>query len=241
MRNLIGARRILPAVLAVAALLITGFVTVALLMAQHNRSSAHQATPSPAPSTSPVPAPSGEVTLVQGNQPADGIEVGYPHTTVGAISAASEYLDAVGSTLDPDYAASIMRTAGDPASASLPANLAESTAKLRAALRLPTAGPLNPPIAFQTTAQMYQLRDETTDSALVLLLAQGTFTNARGSTAQTTGVFPIHMRWVGDDWKLAGIGGAGQDYSKLNATPDTSAAASHGWSALTSPVGGGGS
>lgn len=241
MRNLIGARRILPAVLAVAALLIIGLVAVPALMAHHGHSSAHPATPSPAPSTSPIPDPSGAVTLVAGSQVTDGIQVGYPHTAVGAISAASAYLEAVTSTLDPDYAASVMRVAGDPATPALPSNLAQSAAELRAALRLPTTGPLNPPIAFQTTAQMYQLRDETADSALVLLLAEGTFTNAQGGIAQTTGVFPVHMRWAGNDWKLAAIGGDGQNYSDLNATPDTSAAVNHGWSALISPVGGGGS
>jgi hypothetical protein len=79
---------------------------------------------------------------------------------------------------------------------------------------------------------MYQLRDARADSVLVLLLALGTFTNAHGGIAQTTGVFPLHMSWVGDDWKLAAIGDAGQDYSGLDATPDTPAAARAGWSAL---------
>jgi hypothetical protein len=85
---------------------------------------------------------------------------------------------------------------------------------------------------------MYQLRDTSADSVLVLLLASGTFTNEQGGIAQTTGVFPVYMRWVSNDWKLAAIGG-GQDYSGLNATPDTSDAVAHGWKALISSLGAG--
>jgi hypothetical protein len=238
MRNLIGTRRILPAVIAVSALLAIAAVTVPLLAAHRGHTGAAPVSPSPTPSTSPVPVPSGAVSLVQGARLADGIEVGYPHTPVGAVSAAAEYLDAVASTLDPDYAASVMRTAGDPANPALPANLAASTVKLRADLQLPTRGPLNPPTAFLTTAQMYQLRDVSADRVLVLLLASGTFINAHGGTARTTGVFPVRMHWSGGDWKLAAIGGSGQDYSSLAATPGTQSAASQGWLAMIATTGG---
>lgn len=237
MRNPIGAKRLVPAALAVAALLAAAALTIPLITAHKGRGSAGHA-PSPAPSSAPAPVPSGAVALVQGARLADGIEVGYPHTTTGAISAAAEYLDAVASTLDPDYAASVMRTAGDPANSSLASNLAASTTKLRTDLQLPATGPLAAPVAFQTTAQMYQLRDATPDRVLVLLLASSTFINARGATAQTTGVFPVTMHWSGGDWKLAAIGGDGKDYSSLSASPDTRAAASHGWLALIPTTGG---
>jgi len=238
MRNHTLAKRALPAVLTVGALLIVALVAVPLLVLHRGHTDTAPATPSPTPSASPVPVPSGPVTMVQGARPADGVEVGYPHTIVGAISAAAQYLDAVASTLDPDYAASVMRTAGDPANTALPANLAASTIKLRVDLQLPTSGPLSPPIAFQTTAQMYQVRDATADSVTVLLLACGTFINAHGATAQTTGVFPVRMHWTADDWKLSGIGGDGHDYSALSATPDTQTAASRGWQPLIATTGG---
>lgn len=237
MRHFIGTKRVLSAILAVGALLITALVTIPLVLAHRGTPSAAPATPSPTPSTSPFPVPTGAVTLVQGARLADGIETGYPHTTIGAISAAAEYLDAAVSTLDPDYAASVMRVAGDPANGALPANLAHSTVKLRAALQLPTSGPLAPPTTFQTTAQMYQLRDASADQVLVLLLTLSTFINAQGGSAQTTGVFPVHMHWSGGDWKLAAIGG-GQDYSGLVAPPDTQAAVSRGWLALIASTGG---
>jgi hypothetical protein len=231
MRNLIRTRRFLPAALAVSTLLLAALIAVPLLVAHRGHTAASPLSPSPAPSTSPVPTPSDAVTLIQGAHLVDGVQVGFPHTPIGAVSAAADYLAALASTLDPDYAASVMRVAGDPGDNSLPASLATSTVSLRADLHLPTSGPLSPPVAFQTTVQMYQLRETTANSVLVLLLALGTFTNAHGGIAQTTGVFPLHMRWVGDDWKLAAIGG-GQDYSGLNATPDTAAAVSNGWSAL---------
>lgn len=237
MRNLIATKRAFSAVLAVSALLIAGLVAVPLLVL-HRGHAAAPASPSPTPSTSPAPVPTGAVTLVQGARLANGIEVGYPHSTVGAISAAAEYLGAAVSTLDPDYAASVMRTAGDPANTALPSNLAASTVKLRADLQLPTSGPLDPPTAFQTTAQMYQLRDASTDNVLVLLLTLSTFINARSGSAQTTGVFPVRMHWTGGDWKLAAIGDTGHDYSGLVATPDTQAAASRGWLALIATTGG---
>jgi len=238
MRNFTGTRRVLPTILAVTALLVIGVVAISLLATRRGHSEASPTRPSPTPSTSPVPIPSGAITLVQGARLADGVEIGYPHTTVGAVSAAAEYLDAVASTLDPDYAASVMRIAGDPANTSLPTNLATSTVKLRAALQLPTSGPLEPPTTFQTTAQMYQLRGVSADEVLVLLLTDSTFINARGGTAQTTGVFPIQMRWTDGDWKLRAVGHTGQDYSGLAATPDTRAAASQGWLPLIAATGG---
>src|SRR5580698_10581546 len=118
MRNLIGTRRILPAVLAVGALLLVLLVTVPLITAQHDRGGPAPTDQRPNPTTDPSPAPTGAVTLLQGANSADGVETGYPHTTIGAISAAAQYLDAVASTLDPDYAAAVIRVAGDPADAS---------------------------------------------------------------------------------------------------------------------------
>lgn len=237
MRNLIGTRRVLPAVIAVSVLLVMGAAAVLLLATHHSHTAATTAKPSPTPSSPPVPVPSGAISLVQGARLADGIEVGFPHTIVGAVSAAAEYLDAVASTLDPDYAASVMRAAGDPANTALPGNLATSTVKLRAALQLPTSGPLDPPTTFQTTAQMYQLRDAAANDVLVLLLTDSTFINAHGGTAQTTGVFPMQMRWTNGDWKLHAIGHTGQDYSGLAATPDTQSAAGQGWLPLIATTG----
>jgi hypothetical protein len=233
-RNFTGTKRILPATVALGVLLIATLITVALVTTHHG----HRTNPT---GTRPDPAtdPTGAITLVQGSRAADGVELGYPHTTIGAISAAADYLDAVASTLDPDYAATLMRTAGDPANSTLPNDLAHSTVLLRGDLQLPTSGPLPAPVVFQTTAQMYQLRNISTNCVLVLLLTTNTFINARGGSAQTMGVYPVQMHWTSGDWRLSGIGGTAQNYSGLAATPDTAAAVAHGWLALVPATGGG--
>ena len=68
--------------------------------------------------------------------------------------------------------------------------------------------------------------------------AFSTFTNAQGGSAQTTGVFPVHMHFTAGDWRLAAIGGATENYSGLAATPDTQDAVGKGWLALNSTTGG---
>lgn len=85
---------------------------------------------------------------------------------------------------------------------------------------------------------MYQLRSVAPDDVLVLLLTDSTFINGRGGTAQTTGVFPVRMRWIAGDWKVSGIGAAGRNYSTLAAEPDTQAAAKLGWLSLVAAPGG---
>ena len=237
MRNPIGAKRLILGAIAAGVVLVIGAITVPLLSGNDDgRVGAQPAISASAPPS--AVAPSGPISLVHGAHVADGIEVGFPHTTIGAVSAASEYVDAAASTLDPDYAASVMRVAGDPGNTALPSSLATSVVKLRGDLQLQTDGPLNPPVTFQTTAQMYQLRNVAADDVLVLLLTDSTFINAHGGTAQSTGVFPVQMRWTAGDWKVSAIGRTGQDYSVLAATPDTQAAVKQGWLALIAATGG---
>lgn len=233
MRNLIGAKRLFPGALAAGVVLVIGVITVPLIGGRDGGDGVKKPVTAP-----PVAVPSGPLAVVPGARTADGIQVGFPHTTAGAVSAASEYVDAAASTLDPDYAASVMRVAGDPSNTALPANLAASTVKLRGDLQLPSDGPLDPPVTFQTTAQMYQLRNVAPDEVLVLLLTGSTFVNSHGAMAQTTGVFPVQMHWAAGDWKIQAIGRTGQDYSGLMATPDTQAAVNHGWLALIAASGG---
>ncbi|MEZ0109302.1 hypothetical protein ABH920_003312 [Catenulispora sp. EB89] len=237
MRNPIGAKRLFPGAIAAGVVLVIGAITVPLICGRDDRPAGTKpAIPAPAPP--PAAAPSGPISLVHGARVADGIEVGFPHTPIGAVSAASEYVDAAASTLDPDYAASVMRVAGDPGNTALPSSLATSILKLRSELQLRSDGPLDRPVTFQTTAQMYQLRNVAADDVLVLLLTDSTFVNAQGGTAQTTGVFPVQMRWIAGDWKIGAIGRTGQDYSSLAATPDTQDAVKRGWLALIAATGG---
>lgn len=237
MRNPIGAKRLFPGAIAAGVVLVIGAIAVPLICGDDDGHVGAKPV-SQAPAQPSATTPSGPISLVHGARVAVGIEVGFPHTPVGAVSAASEYVDAAASTLDPDYAASVMRVAGDPGNTALPASLATSIVKLRGDLQLRTDGPLDPPVTFQTTAQMYQLRNVAADDVLVLLLTDSTFINAHGGTAQTTGVFPMRMRWIAGDWKVGAIGRTGQDYSALAAGPDTQAAVKLGWLALIPAIGG---
>lgn len=208
-------------------------IAVPLFLTHHHPAPPHAAPPSasPRPSAAPSPPPA-PLYLVQGTVQTDGVESGYPHTTAGAVSAAAEYLGAIASTLDPDYAASVARAVGDPAQTSLPSDTASGTEQLRATLRVPTSGPLPFTVTFLTTPQMYQLRDVTADHVEVLLLTSNTYIDAAGASASTTGVFPVQMHWVDGDWRLAEIGDDTQDFSGLDAVPDTARAASLGWARL---------
>lgn len=240
MRDLTGALRTRPVVIAVGALSAVLLAAAALLLVGHDHghpSAAARHAPTPVTGSSPTPLPTGAVTLVPGTRLADGVTVGYPHTTIGAISAASVYLGSIASTLDPDYAASLGRTVGDPANPALPGNLAGSVTALRTALQLPTDGPAPARAAFLTTPQMYQLREASDDQALVLLLTSNTFINAQGGTAGTVGVYPMRMHWTSGDWRLAGIGGTAIDYSSLTAAPGSPDAAAKGWQPLDAPAG----
>jgi hypothetical protein len=78
MRHFIRTRRLLPGLLAVAALAGVAGIAVPLLTGHHGHAGSLHPAPSPSPSISPSAAPSGAVTLVAGARLADGIEVGYP-------------------------------------------------------------------------------------------------------------------------------------------------------------------
>lgn len=233
MRDLLTRRRTLLA-LAVGALALAATVVLLTTRGGH----AGHAEPANGPTPNSTPTSLGPVNLLHGDRELDGVAVGYPHTTLGAISAAAEYVDDVTSTLDPHYAAAIGRITEDPAATELPQAFATSTVRTRAALELPTSGALAPGVAFLTTPQMYQLRDVSPNRMLVLLLTTNTFTNGAGGMASTTGVYPTLMHWSGTDWHLADIGGA-VDYSGLNVTPNSAAASAKGWQPLSSPTGGG--
>lgn len=185
----------------------------------------------------PLPAASSElgaVTLLQGDAPVAGVYLGFPHSIVGAISAAGEYLADLASTLDPDRAAAVHRLIADPAADPHAPDLsAQSVGRLRARFNLPTAGPLAPTVSFVVTPSMYQLRDLAGDEVLVLVLGTVTFTNLQGATT-TTGVFPMHMHWdpTVADWRLLRLGGRDEDYASLAAQPGSPEADSKGWQPL---------
>jgi hypothetical protein len=182
---------------------------------------------------SPVASVSSEpLTIVQGNQLIDGLHVGYPHSGTGAVSAAVEYWTQLGSTLDPDRAATIARLAADPAWADGPEQLAKGPVATRQTLGLPTTGPVPTGASVQLEPVEYQVRNGSASTTTVLLLADYTTTTPAEGTSTHIGVFPLQMIWTASDWKIADPTD-NNTYSNLAAVPGSAQASSDGWAELS--------
>jgi hypothetical protein len=191
------------------------------------RQSAPPRTPASAPSS---PALGGPLQLIRGRDLVQGVYLGYPHSTTGAVSAAAEYITGIVSTLDPDRAAAVMRLAADPSYADGPQQAAEGAVNDRKGLGIPASGPVPAGDSLTTTPVEYQVRDTTPDSVTVLLLSDFITTIAGQGTQTRIAVFPLRMHWAQGDWKLLGF--SPSDYSGLSAEPDSPKAAADGWQDL---------
>jgi hypothetical protein len=206
-------------------------------------SGAHASAGSPSPRPNPAatttapsvvaPASSGSGTpmnLTRGSKLANGVSVGYPHTLAGAVSAASEYMTDLGSTLDPDRTAAVMRLVADPSYTDGPAEWAKGTSDARASLGLPTSGLLPSAAAVMLGPAEYQVRDASDDQVTVLLLARYTISLPGTGTKSSDAVFPLRMHWAGGDWKV--LKPDGTTYTSLAAAPGSDQASSLGWQEL---------
>jgi hypothetical protein len=178
----------------------------------------------------------GPVQLVQGRELINGVYLGFPHSIAGAVSAAAGFLTAIGSTLDPDRAAAVMRMAADPAYQDGPQQAAEGAVNDRKDLGLPASGPLPQGASLQVQPAEYQLRGVTTDQVTVLLLCDFTATVPGQGTQTRIGVFPVPLHWYAGDWKILAPGTA--SYAGLAAEPASPQAAALGWQELEPPAGG---
>lgn len=188
--------------------------------------------PTPSPTSEPPPsAIAPPLDLVRGARLAAGVPVGYPHTQTGAISAAWQYMRDVYSTYDPDAVAAAMRVIGDPAVPDEPAMAARGIEGRRRDLGLPASGPLPPGAYYSVSPQMFQVRPgPDTDHVLVLLLTGELATTYPSAPWQhRRGVYPMHMRWVDGDWRLAALGGDGENFMDLIAEPQSADAYVKGW------------
>ncbi len=174
---------------------------------------------------------SGPIQLVRGSTLTNGVYVGYPHSKAGAVSAAVEFMTQLGSTLDPDRSAAVMRLVADPSYPSAPDEWAQGTSSARTSLGLSPAGLLPSEAAVMLGPAEYQLRDASDDQATVLLLANYTTSLPGAGTKSSIAVFPLRMHWADGDWKILKPGTT--DYSSLRATPGTSQATADGWQELT--------
>ena len=198
------------------------------------------AAPSPAPSrtgpaTTASAALAGPVQLVQGRDLINGVYLGFPHSIAGAVSAAAGFFTAIGSTLDPDRAAAVMRMVADPTYPDGPQQAADGAVNDRKGLGLPASGPLPQGASLQVQPAEYQLRGVTPDQVTVLLLCDFTATVSGQGTQTRIGVFPVRLHWYADDWKILAPGAA--SYADLAAAPASPQAAALGWQELELPAG----
>jgi hypothetical protein len=236
-------RRVLPlVVLGVIGLLALVAVGVAVESALSPRKSENTRPPAADPlpgasnSTPSTPnaeksAAGGPITLVQGSTLINGLYVGYPHSLTGAVSAAVEYWTQLGSTLDPDRAATVARLAANPTWTSAPNTFAEGPTNTRQTLGLATSGPIPTGASVQLEPVEYQVRAATTNTVTVLLLSDYTTTTTAEGTTTHVGVFPLDMIWTAGDWKIADANS--QDETSLAALPGSAQASADGWQEMT--------
>jgi hypothetical protein len=186
------------------------------------------------PQVTQLATPHGPVTLVPGARVTDGVQLGFPHTTVGAISAAADLVSEVSGSLDPSHAEAAMQLLAASSYPTAPYDAAIGAESLRQQLGLAATGPVPPGYAVGITAAEYQVRDVTAKSVMVVLLLKVSFTEPGPKDSQRIGVVPFLMRWERGDWKDAGH--TGGQYLQLAVTPFSSRAAALGWKPLRLPV-----
>jgi hypothetical protein len=187
---------------------------------------------SPAPSAAgdSSPALSGPLQVVQGRELVNGVYLGFPHGTAGAVSAADYVMSEVFSTLDPDRAAAVMRLTAAPSYVSAAQQAAQGAASDRENLGLATSGPVPAGYSLVVQPEQYQTRNVRADQLTVLLLCDFTTTQPGTGTQTKIAVFPVQMHWAQADWKVASFGTGGD--ARLAAEPFSSQAASLGWQEL---------
>ena len=95
-----------------------------------------------APSRAAASPLSGPLQVVQGRELINGVYLGFPHSTAGAVSAADYVVSEVFSTLDPDRAAAVMRLTAAPSYPDAPQQAAQGAVSDRQDLGIPAAGPV---------------------------------------------------------------------------------------------------
>jgi hypothetical protein len=186
----------------------------------------------PNATASSVTVPSGPLKLLKGSRTVQGVDVGYPHSTAGAVSAAAEYLTQIGGTLDIDRSRTIGGVIADPSFTEAADYFANGPVNTRKRLGLPTSGPVpGASIVFGPAA--YQLRTPSSDSMIVLILGYLTTTTPDGQVTPRIAVVPMEMHWDTSDWKLLRPGiSKDTDYSSLSVPPNTADATAKGWTEL---------
>lgn len=183
------------------------------------------------PEGRPAGGRTGPLRTLPGDRTVEEVPVGYPHTPVGAVSAAVHYWSQLASTLDVGRAATIAGVVADPAWSMAVSELERGRVETRRRLGIPESGPVPDGASVLFTPLMYQVRNVHDDAMDVLLL--GYYEEARPGTASSTSVivFPTKIRWVDGDWRLPAQT-LEADYTPLMAKPGTTDAADKGWQPL---------
>ncbi len=230
------ARRLVLYLVGVSVLAVIGLIIQAGLTSRDGKPQAIPPTSlptaqwqamTPTPAVTASPALTGPVQVIGGSQEVNGVALGFPHSTAGAVSAAVALATEVGSTLDPDRAAAVMRMVAGPSYANGPQQAASGAASDRTALGLLAGGPVPQGYDLELSPQEYQVRDITADRVTVLLLSDIIATTPGEGTTAKVGVFPVAMGWAQGDWKA--LTAPATDYSGLTAEPGSAQATSLGW------------
>ena len=173
---------------------------------------------------------SGPLQVVPGSELVNGVYLGFPHSSAGAVSAADYVVGEVFSTLDPDRAAAVMRLTAAPAYTDAAQQAAQGAVADRQDLGIAASGPVPAGYSLLVQPEEYQARDVHADSLTALLLCDFTSTQPGTGTETRIAVFPVQMTWAQADWKVASFGAGGDD--ALAADPFSAEAATLGWQEL---------
>jgi hypothetical protein len=180
---------------------------------------------------SPAAGPLAPLHLLPGSHVVYGVSVGFPHSAVGAVSAAASYMTQLASTLDPDRAASVMRLVADPSYRDAAQQSAQGVISERQQLGLPASGPVPAVASLVFDPAEYQILNHTRNQVTVLLLADYVITQPGQGSQTRIGVYPLDLHWTGGDWSILAPQ-PGVDYSGLTAQPGSAQAAASGWQRL---------
>jgi hypothetical protein len=142
---------------------------------------------------------------------------GYEYSYVGAVSAASDWLTAYGSSLDPDYSEQLAVSLLVEGAAQTPQDWSQWPVNRREDLGAPESGDLEAGWGLSATPMAYQTRNVTDTEIMVVLLVRLTGTSPYGSTSRNT-ILSMDLIWTGQDWADAGYTDT-PDLSQLHVDP----------------------
>ena len=226
-----SARNRLIVIAAAAAAIIA---SAAVLLTQHSSTptsstnAAPSATPN-APSPRTTVAPGAVTVLPKPDGVKDGVPVGYPHTEMGAISAAAHFFDVL-DILSPDQAQKQAEVVADPTfSKVIGSEVRGASQTVRRAAGLPVDGEAGPGTYMTSQSRAFQTPSTSPDRVVVWLLCD-TQSSLNGITKSGDQVNGAVMVWAGGDWKVSVDDAPGP--KPASATPGSSQADQEGWQSL---------